>query len=382
HIDAPREDAPLGAVIGVAGLYGRPGFLAAFDAESGKRIWQFDTVPPQGWEGQFAAATPDGVPLNRDIAREKSALAQYADAWRYGGGSAWTTPAIDPKLGLLYFGTGNPSPQMDDVSRPGDNLYTVSLVALDVATGKLRWHYQLVPHDIWGYDVASPPVLFNFKRDGKTIPAVGHASKMGWFYVLDRATGKLLLKSEAFVPQSNMFARATPQGTRIYPGVFGGVNWSPGAVDEAHHLAFVAAMHMPARYTLHETPASGDKPAIRYTVSEPIDEPKWGLLSAIDLSSGKIKWQQKTPEPLVGGVLATAGGVLFTGEGNGNFNAYDSATGKLLWQTKAEAGVNAPPITYEINGEQYIAVVAGGNAIWGYKQGDYVLTFKLDKAKK
>ncbi|MDR2219443.1 MAG: PQQ-binding-like beta-propeller repeat protein [Methylobacillus sp.] len=382
HIDAPREDAPLGAVIGVAGRYGRPGFLAAFDAETGKRIWQFDTVPPQGWEGQFSATTPDGIPLNRDIVREKAALAQYEDAWRYGGGSAWTTPAIDPKLGLLYFGTGNPSPQMDDVSRPGDNLYTVSLVALDIATGKLRWHYQQVPHDIWGYDVASPPVLFDFKRDGKTIPAVGHASKTGWFYVHDRATGELLLKSEAFVPQSNMFTHATSQGTRIYPGVFGGVNWSPSAVDEAHHLAFVAAMHMPVRYTLRETPASGDKPAIRYTVSEPIDEPKWGLLSAIDLVTGKIQWQQKTPEPLVGGVLATAGGVLFTGEGSGNFNAYDSATGKLLWQAKAEAGVNAPPITYEIDGDQYVAVAAGGNAIWGYKQGDYVLVFKLDKAEK
>jgi len=382
HIDAPREDAPLGAVIGVSGRYGRPGFLAAFDAETGKRVWQFDTIPQQGWEGEFTPMTPDGVSLNRDIAKEKATFAQHVDAWRYGGGSAWTTPAIDPKLGLLYFGTGNPSPQMDDVSRPGDNLYTVSLVALDIATGKLRWHYQQVPHDVWGYDLASPPVLFDLKRAGKTIPAVGHPGKTGWYYVHDRATGELLLKSEAFVPQSNMFVHATAQGTRVYPGVFGGVNWSPSAVDEANQQAFVAAMHMPVRYTLHETPGNDGKASIRYTVSEPINEPTWGLLSSIDLATGKIRWQQKTPEPLVGGVLATAGKVVFTGEGNGSFNAYDSVTGERLWRTQAEAGVNAPPITYEVDGEQYVVVAAGGNAIWGYKQGDYVLAYKLGKDKK
>jgi len=377
HIEENRPDAPLGAVIGVAGRYGRPGFLAAFDAQTGKRVWQFDTIPPQDWEGKFSPTTPDGVPLHRDVEQERATFAQYQDAWRFGGGSAWTTPAIDPKLGLLYFGTGNPSPQMDDVSRPGDNLYTVSLVALDVATGKLRWSYQQVPHDVWGYDIASPPVLFDYRHDGKTIPAVGQASKTGWFYVHDRATGALLLKSEEFVPQSNMFARATAEGVRVHPGVFGGVNWSPAAVDEARQQAFVAAMHMPVRYTLHETPAADGKPAIRYTASEPTDEPKWGLLSSIDLQSGKIRWQQKTPEPLVGGVLATKGGLLFTGEGNGNFDAYDTDNGKLLWQYKAEAGVNAPPITYQIDGVQYVAVAAGGNQIWGYKQGDTLLVFRL-----
>lgn len=377
HIDAPSADAPLGAVIGVAGRYGRPGFLAAFDAETGKRVWQFDTIPAQGWEGKFSPTTPDGIPLNRDIEKERASFPQYTEAWRYGGGSAWTTPAIDPKLGLLYFGTGNPSPQMDDVSRPGDNLYTVSLVALEVATGKLRWHYQQVPHDVWGYDLASPPILFDLKRGGKTIPVVGQASKTGWFYVHDRATGALLLKSEAYVPQSNLFAHATPEGIRIHPGVLGGVNWSPASVDESAQQAFVAAMHMPVRYTLHETPSAEGKPAIRYTVSEPIDEPKWGLLSSIDLQTGKIRWQQRTPEPLVGGVLATAGGLLFTGEGNGNFDAFDSTSGKLLWQYQADAGVNAPPITYRIDGEQYVAVAAGGNQIWGYKQGDAVLVFKL-----
>jgi PQQ-dependent dehydrogenase (methanol/ethanol family) len=366
-------------VVGVAGRYGRPGFLAAFDTETGKRVWQFDTIPTKGWEGEFRQSTPDGIPLNRNVEAERASLEHYADAWRFGGGSAWSTPAIDTERGLLFFGTGNPSPQMDDVSRPGDNLYTVSLVALDAATGKIRWHYQLVPHDLWGYDVASPPVLFNLQRDGKTIPAVGHASKLGWLYVLERETGKLLLKSEAFVPQKNMFSRATPQGTRIYPGVLGGVNWSPTAVDEQSATAFVAAMHWPVRYSLHEAPAVGDKPAIRYSALEPIDEVRWGLLSAIDLNSGKIKWQHKTPDPLVGGVLATAGNLLFMGEGNGDFDAFDAASGKLLWQYRCAAGVNAPPITYEVDGVQYVAVAAGGNQIFGFKQGDALMVFALPK---
>lgn len=379
HIDNPREDAPLGAVIGVTGRYGRPGFLAAFDAATGKPVWQFDTIPTHGWEGEFRTTTPDGVALNRDVAQEKLNLPNYPDAARFGGGSAWSTPAIDPVNGLLYFGTGNPSPQMNDISRPGDNLYTVSLVALDINTGKIRWHYQQVPHDLWGYDLASPPVLFDLVRNGKHTAAVGQAGKTGWFYIHDRLTGELLLKSEAFVPQHNLFAKATFEGTRLYPGILGGSNWSPSAVHEAGQKVFVAGIHAPIKYTLHESPGKAGNPPIRYASSEPVEEARWGLLSAIDLTSGNIVWQQKTEQPLIGGVLATAGGLVFTGEGNGNFNAYDQDTGKILWQSKADAGVNAPAITYQIDGVQYIAVAAGGNSIFGYKQGDNILVYSLSK---
>ena len=377
HIDNPTADAPLGAVIGVTGRFGRPGFLAAYDVNDGKRLWQFDTIPEKGWEGKFTQATEDGVTLNRDIAQEKADVAKYPDSARFGGGSAWSTPAIDTATDTLYFGTGNPSPQMNDVSRPGDNLYTVSLVALDTDTGKLKWHYQQVPHDLWGYDLASPPVLFNYVVNGKNVAAVGQASKTGWFYVHDRVTGKLLKKSEAFVPQHHLFNKATAEGVVVYPGILGGSNWSPVSVDEANQRVFVAAIHAPIKYTLHETPAANGKPAIRYAASEPTKDPRWGLLSAIDLASGKIAWQNKTAQPLVGGVLATAGGVLFTGEGNGNFNAYNSQTGQLLWQAQSDYGVNAPPITYMIDGTQYIAVASGGNSIFGYKQGDAVLVYKL-----
>ena len=379
HIDNPTADAPLGAVIGVAGRFGRPGFLAAYSVETGEKYWQFDTIPANGWEGQFAEKLEDGTTFNRDIAQEKADLAKYPDAARFGGGSAWSTPAIDAETDTLYFGTGNPSPQMNDISRPGDNLYTVSLVALDSNTGLRRWHYQQVPHDLWGYDLASPPVLFNYNFNGKTVAAVGQASKTGWFYVHDRATGQLLKKTDAFVPQKNMFKKATTEGMVVYPGILGGSNWSPVSVDEAKQHVFVAGIHAPIKYTLHETPAKDGMPAIRYAASEPTQDPRWGLLSSIDLSSGKISWQVKTEQPLIGGVLATAGGLVFTGEGSGHFNAYDSQTGALLWQTKSEFGVNAPPITYTIDGVQYIAVASGGNSIFGYKQGDAVLVYRLKK---
>ena len=377
HIDNPRTDAPLGAVIGVTGRYGRPGFLAAFDINDGKRVWQFDTIPATGWEGNFTETVDGEIKLDRDIASEKTSLSKYPDAARFGGGSAWTTPAIDTATDTLYFGTGNPSPQMNDISRPGDNLYTVSLVALDANTGQRRWHYQQVPHDLWGYDLASPPVLFDYVLAGKHIAAVGQASKTGWLYIHDRATGKLLKKSQPFVPQHNMFAKATFEGTMVYPGILGGSNWSPVSVDEAQQRVFVSGIHAPIKYTLHETPARDGQPAIRYAASEPTNDARWGLLSAIDLKTGNIAWQNKLPQPLVGGVLATAGGLLFVGEGNGNFNAYNSQTGELLWQDKSDFGVNAPPISYTINGEQYIAVVSGGNSIFGYKQGDAVLVYKL-----
>ncbi len=379
HIDNPTADAPLGAVIGVAGRFGRPGFLAAYDVINGKRMWQFDTIPASGWEGKFTEITEDGINLNRDVATEKADAAQYADSARFGGGSAWSTPAIDSKSDTLYFGTGNPSPQMNDVSRPGDNLYTVSLVALDVNTGARKWHYQQVPHDLWGYDLASPPVLFNYQQHGKSIAAVGQASKTGWFYIHDRATGKLLKKSDAFVPQQNMFKKATFEGMVVYPGILGGANWSPVSVDEANQHVFVAAIHAPIKYTLHETPSKNGAPAIRYAASEPTKDPRWGLLSSIDLASGKVAWQTKTAQPLIGGVLATAGGLVFMGEGDGHFNAYNSQSGELLWQAKSEFGVNAPPITYTIDGVQYIAVASGGNSIFGYKQGDAVLVYALPK---
>jgi alcohol dehydrogenase (cytochrome c) len=380
HLESDRPNAPLGAVVGFAGSFGRPGFYAAYDAATGKLAWQFDTIAQSGWEGTFRTATADGVPLQRDIAHEKRELPKYPDAARHGGGSAWTTPAFDPQSGTLFVGTGNPSPQMDDTSRPGDNLYSVSLVALDADTGKLKWHYQQVPHDLWGYDVASAPVLFDLPTDKGVIPAVGQASKLGWFYVHDRRSGDLIFKSEAFVPQLNLFAKPTRDGVRIAPGAVGGANWTPVAYNPGSGLVYVGAAHMPLKYSVWEIPATADKPALHYSTMEPLDEPTWGTLSAISTrDKGRIVWQKKTEHPLVGGVLATAGGLVFTGEGNGYLNAFDADSGELLWQFQCGAGVNAPPVTYAVDGVQYLAVAAGGNAIFGFKQGGALIVFALPK---
>ncbi|TNF04000.1 MAG: pyrrolo-quinoline quinone [Gammaproteobacteria bacterium] len=378
HLEAETPNAPVGTVVGFAGDFGRPGFYAAFDVHTGKRIWQFDTVPDSGWEGEFLETTPDGVPLPRDIAGEKQAMRLYPDAGRHGGGSAWTTPAFDAETNLLFIGIGNPSPQMDDSSRPGDNLYTVSLAALDADSGELKWHFQQVPHDLWGYDVASPPVLFDYPGAAGPVAAVGQASKTGWLYVHNRNTGELLFKSEPFVPQENLFAPPSEAGTRVAPGAIGGASWSPVALNPATGLAYVAASHVPVLYTLKSLKMAKGGRLQRYTELQPADEPHWGTLTAISTrDGGKIRWQHKTAQPLVGGVLATAGNLVFMGEGDGYLNAFDADTGELLWQFQCGAGVNAPPVTYEENGTQYIAVAAGGNSLFGFKGGGALVVFAL-----
>jgi PQQ-dependent dehydrogenase (methanol/ethanol family) len=364
------------AVVGVAGPIGRPGLMAAFDAKDGHPLWRFEITSP-GWEGSYRNATPDGVAMKRDIESEKAAAPSSMSAWRFGGGSVYASPVIDAARGMLFFGSGNPSPQMADSTRPGDNLYTSSLIALDLNTGKLIWHSQQIPHDRWGYDVASPPVLLTLSRNGVDVPAIASPSKLGWVYVHDRRDGSLLFKSDAFVPQRNLFTPPQPgDGVVVAPGIAGGANWSPSAFDPIRQWLFVPALHMPTRYIAHEL-RKPDGSVIQYASTQNTDE-KGGTLTALDLGrAGKLQWQVKTSEPLVGGVLATAGGLVFSGVGGGQLAALDAATGVRLWQAQCEAGVNAPPITFAIDGRQYIAVAAGGNALFGFKQGDTVAVFAL-----
>nr|MBV6628369.1 PQQ-binding-like beta-propeller repeat protein [Oceanococcus sp. HetDA_MAG_MS8] len=378
HLDNPRENAPLGAVVGIAGHYGRRGFIAAYSLSKGEPIWQFDTIPEQGWEGDFVQSTADGERLPRNPQREKAQAPSYSKAWRYGGGSVWSTPVIDTATDTLFFGTGNPSPQMQGSSRPGDNLYTSSVVALDVNTGTLRWHYQQVPHDLWGYDVASPPVLFHWQQGDKSLPAVGQAGKTGWFYVLNRDNGELLYKSEPFVPQHNMFKPPSAEGTIVYPGVIGGSNWSPVSVDAQRRKVFIAGIHWPVEYRLHTLPASEEAPALQYSSMSPVyDAERYGLISALDLDSGRVLWQQRTSNPLIGGLLSTDSGLVFSGEGGGALLALAAETGAKLWESKTPFGVNAPPISYEVDGRQHIAVVSGGNALFGYAPGDLIQSWAL-----
>ena len=379
HMDLEQEGEYVLSVGGLSGGgHGLRGFIVAYDTETGKEIWRWYSTAESGWQGKWRKETRYGVALNRDLRAERRGNKTYADTWRYGGGSIFTTPAIDPELGLVYIGTGNPSPQMDDSTRPGDNLYTVSLVALEADTGKLRWHYQQVPHDRWGYDVASPPLLFDLVENGKTIKAVGQASKLGWFFIHDRQTGRLIRRSEPVINQENLFARPTAEGVRIVPGTLGAVSWSPAAYHPGLQQVYIAGIYQPSLFYSRKLEPKPGAPWQSYTFFRKADEPDWGVLSAVDVVSGKLSWQQKVARPMVGGALATAGDLVFAGEGNGRFVAYDAHTGAHLWQHESEYGVNAPPVSYMLNGKQYISVAAGGNSLFGYKVGDEILTFSLD----
>jgi glucose dehydrogenase len=362
---------------------GRRGYLVALDVETGEELWRWHTTKPDGWEGDFSATTPDGAPLQRDIAAEKAAAPEHSEAWRRGGGSTWMTPAYDPELGLIFLGTGNPSPADADQLRPGDNLYTSSLVALEIETGKVRWHYQVVPHDIWGYDVASPPILFGIPKNYDATPVVGVAAKTGWFYALHRETGELLFRSEALVPQSNMFHGGAADGITYAPGSFGGASWSPSAFHPGTGFVYVPAIHKPAKLFQKTITDEATGTSISFIETEyDEDGESWGTLTALDTRRlGKIAWQVKTGRPLVGGVLATAGGLIFTGDGEGRFSALDAKTGDYLWQVETGIGLNAPPVTYEVAGRQYVAIAAGGSRFYGFTPGDSLFAFTLPVAE-
>ncbi|MDF2601746.1 MAG: Pyrrolo-quinoline quinone, partial [Methylobacterium brachiatum] len=377
HVEDEAGGLDGGAVVGIEGGYGRRGWLAAYDAKTGEERWRWYVTPSEGWEGGFVAQTVDGVPLQRDIAAEKAAAPANREAWRVGGGSLWMTPAYDPDLGLIFLGTGNPAPQNFGLSRPGDNLYTMCLVALDVRTGQLRWYSQQVPHDEWGYDVAAPPFLLDGPNGAK---AVASASKTGWIYVHDRATGKLLTRSAPLIEQKNLFAPPTPQGTVVAPGPLGAVSWPPTAYDG--RLAYVQVRHGATTYTVKTVPAAGDRPEIRYTeTGEAKGEPSFSTLTAVDLADGgKIAWTMRSGSRLSGGTLATAGGLVFSGEEDGHLDAHDSRDGTLLWRFQCGAGISGPAMTYALDGKQYLAVAAGGASFTkasGFGTGDALLVFAL-----
>ena len=364
------------SVLGRAGpRRGLRAFLTAYDAANGQLVWRWYSTASEGWEGEFVKETSFGDALERDVAAERANSDKYRDAWKTGGGSIYSSPSIDPELGLIYFGTGNASPGYDDYKRPGDNLYTASLVALDIKTGKLRWYHQIVPHDIWGYDVAAPPVLFDFQSNGEAVRAVAEASKSGWVYILDRETGKALRRSAAFVPQNDLlFHRPNREGIFIAPGAAGGANWPPTSYNPQTGWLYVSGTHNPTRYQLK--PGEEGKPdSIQISFDKNVE--RWGTLSAIDPSDGKIKWQAKTDLPLVSGSLTTAGGLVFHGESNGKFVARNAKDGAELWHFNAGAGVNAPPVTYAVDGKQFVVVAAGGHKLFNFPSGDAVIAFGL-----
>jgi alcohol dehydrogenase (cytochrome c) len=288
-------------------------------------------------------------------------------------------PQTQPGLGLVIFSTGNPNPDLDGTNRKGDNLYSDSIVALDVHSGQLKWYYQEVKHDVWDYDAVSNVVLFDVHQNGETIPAAGEAGKVGWVFIVDRRTGKLIRKSDPYVMMSkNMFSTPTRAGVAMLPGANGGAEWSPPAYSPQTHYLYILAMDQLMNFTTK--PARSAPGLIRLGSAFTNVAPgsiQDGPFVALDVETGKIAWQYKAPQPLIGGALATAGNLVFMGEGNGWFDAFNAKSGERLWRYNLGAGVNAPPITYQVNGEQYVAVAAGGNFQLTYPYGDTLAIFKL-----
>jgi alcohol dehydrogenase (cytochrome c) len=359
------------------GEYGIRGFVKAFDAKDGHLIWTFYTIPEKNL-GVWAEKDATGRDMHRDIATEKANAAQATELYKRLGGGVWQNPSVDLANRRVYFSVGNPSPDLDGAARPGDNLYTDSLVAVDLDTGKYICHFQYIPHDVWDLDAVSPTVLVDaMDNDGKVVPAVMEAGKTGHVYVNRRSDCSLIRFSEAMVPQENMWTLPTAAGARMLPGANGGVEWSPMATDPSLGLAYAINLHQPMTYTVTSAPYPNGKLWLGGAFAVIPTEAQWGNITAVDYNTGKIRWQVKTPEPMIGGILATAGGLVFTGEGNGRFAAYDSANGSRLWQFHAGAGVNAPPSSYNVDGKQYIVVAAGGNVQLNYKRGNAIIAFTL-----
>jgi PQQ-dependent dehydrogenase (methanol/ethanol family) len=360
------------------GEYGIRGFLKAFDSESGDTKWTFNTTPENS-QGIWAEKDATGRDMHRDIAAEKAAYSKNGDPYKTLGGGVWQNPSIDLSTNRAYFVVGNPSPDLDGAIRPGDNLYTDSLVSVDLDTGKYVCHFQYIAHDVWDLDAVSPTVLAEAAgKDGAPTKVVMHAGKTGHLYVNDAKDCSLIRFSEAMIPQENMWVLPTKDGARMLPGANGGVEWSPIATDPGKHLAFALNLHQPMTYHVDSSPYPDGKLWLGGAFKIIPSEEQWGQFVAVDYNTGKIAWKVKTPQPMIGGALATAGGVVFAGEANGDFKAYESASGKILWSFNAGAGVNAPPSSYVVDGKQYVVVGAGGNAQIDSKRGNAIIAFTVD----
>lgn len=348
--------APLvvnGKVItGVSGgEYGARGLLAAYDASTGKLLWRRWTIPSERETG--GDSWPRGMYVR-------------------GGGDTWVTGSYDPAERSLFWGTGNPGPWFGGM-RPGANLYSDSLLALDVDTGRTKWYFQYTPHDSWDYDGVNEVVLVELRRDGQLVPALVHADRNGFFFALDRRDGHLIY-ARPFVKTTTILGY-TPAGkaipnTRIYPRIgttefacpssAGAKNWYPIAYSPLTHFAYVPMLHLCAeiRATGNVHNEFGYFGEFSTTVAEP-GKTGFGELGAIDVWDGRKRWSYASRYPWTGGVLATASGLVFSGDARGEFLAFDARTGKVLWQHLLSSGIVGVPTTYEIDGKQYVAVYAG-----------------------
>lgn len=361
------------------GEYGIRGFLKAFDARSGKLLWTFYTIPEKGSEGVWAKNDATGRDMHRDIAAEKAELAKDASFYKTLGGGVWMNPAIDLKTRTAYFVVGNPSPDLYGAKRPGDNLYTDALVAIDLDKGTHKCHFQYVAHDVWDLDAVSPPILVDVKdKSGKMIPGIIHGGKTGHVYVHDRSNCSLIRFSEAMIPQEDMWTLPTATGARMLPGANGGVEWSPMAFSPKTRMSYALNLHQPMTYHVESADYPGGSKLWLGGAFKTIPaEKQWGRVSAVNVDDGKVAWKFDTEQPLIGGALVTAGDLFFFGEGNGNFNALDAKSGKKLWSFNCGAGANAMPVSYTTGGKQYVAMGCGGNTQLDFKRGNTMVVYSL-----
>ena len=329
------------------------GYISAYRATTGERVWRFWTVPQRGEPKSETWIQPP---------------AAKSDAIETGGGATWTTGSYDPATGLLYWPTGNPYPDTDGDERGGDNLYTDCVVALDARTGELRWHYQFTPHDLHDWDANEPFLLVDAKFQGRDRKLLLQANRNGFYYVLDRTTGEFLL-GRPFVRKLTWASGIGPDGrpallegnqpgklgTKTCPAVRGATNWYSTAFHPATRLFYVMAVEDCNIY--QQTKSGGFEP-----YRDPKD-PAEKYLRALDFETGRIVWeipQVGPPESNYSGVLSTEGGLVFYGETGGSFAAVDAASGKTLWHFNTGAQWKASPITYMLGGRQYVAIAAGG----------------------
>jgi len=360
------------------GEYGIRGFVKAYDANSGDELWTFYTIPETGHEGVWAKNDATGRDMKRDLAAEKAQLAKDASFYKTLGGGVWMNPAVDLKTRTIFFVVGNPSPDLYGAERPGDNLYTDALVAVDLDKGTHKCHFQYVAHDVWDLDAVSPPILVDVKdKGGKMIPGVIHGGKTGHVYVHDRSNCQLIRFSEAMIPQENMWALPTAEGARMLPGANGGVEWSPMAFSPRTRLAYALNLHQPMTYHVEQAKYPGGKLWLGGAFKVIPGEKQWGRVAAVNVDSDKIAWKYDTEQPLIGGGLVTGGDLFFFGEGNGNFNALDARNGKKLWGFNCGAGANAMPVSYHAGGKQYVAMGCGGNTQLDFKRGNSVFVFAM-----
>jgi len=356
-------------VVGVGGgEYGIRGFIAAYDAANGKEVWRFNTIPAPGEPGSDTWS---------------------GDAWRNGGGSLWVTGTYDPSLNLTYWGVGNPGPDFNPAQRPGDNLYTDSVVALNADSGKLQWHFQFTPNDRYDWDSTQVPVLVDTTWKGVPAKLLMLANRNGFFYVLDRASGKFLF-GKPFIKvnwasglDTNGRPIQTPQppGSATWPGQQGGTSWYSPSYSPRTGLFYIPTWEevsgvftsQPAQYqpgqlywggnfrTTRPAPDAPTAPNIRRgPINNWTDEPSHGAVVALDPHTGERKWTFPMYDLTDAGILTTASDLVFTGGREGYFQALDARSGELLWKASlGSAQIMMGPITYEVEGKQYVSVICG-----------------------